>query len=488
MIQLVRSCGTGPRSVRPLFSSLIALFLLLPVPLQATAGPAAGAPGTGEGAAVAVVWSVQNGNILRNGQVVPIFGINWFGMETRDHAPHGLWTGRSVDSFLDQVVGFGFTALRLPVSPETINPGFRVSSWAKKYAADGRGMLEYMLAAAQRKGLHVLLDFHTFKPGSLPGAPYGRGYPVDYWIRDMRTLAQLSNTYPNVMGIDLCNEPHALTWTEWSSLAAQAAQAIGAINPNTLIFVEGVGGASPSGTYGTNWGGNLYEAGAIPGIPADRLVYSPHAYGHSVYVQPYFNDPTFPANMPAIWESHFGHLAGKGFTLAPGEFGGRYEGDDAIWQDAFVDYLITKAVGGFFYWCLNPNSGDTGGILQTDWLTPVQPKIALLQRLMNGTAGKRLAAGEAPSAFTLDGAYPNPFNPATTIRFGLPEASHVTLGVYDVLGREVARLVDGPLGPGYHDAPFDAGERSTGVYLYRLTARGESGSRFVRTGLATLLR
>ena len=65
-----------------------------------------------------------------------------------------------------------------------------------------------------------------------------------------------------------------------------------------------------------------------------------------------------------------------------GEFGGRYMGQDQIWQDAFVDYLIDNDAHSFFYWSLNPNSGDTGGLLQDDWRTVNQAKLALLQRLM----------------------------------------------------------------------------------------------------------
>jgi Spy/CpxP family protein refolding chaperone len=65
--------------------------------------------------------------------------------------------------------------------------------------------------------------------------------------------------------------------------------------------------------------------------------------------------------------------------------------------------------------------------------------------------------------------YPNPFNPSTEIRFTLPEASHVSLVVYDVQGREISTLVDEHLGAGEHAAPFNAVNLPTGTYLYRLT-------------------
>ncbi len=72
--------------------------------------------------------------------------------------------------------------------------------------------------------------------------------------------------------------------------------------------------------------------------------------------------------------------------------------------------------------------------------------------------------------YVLEGNYPNPFNPSTEIRFALPEAQHVRLVVYDVTGREIARLVDALLPAGTHRVSFDATHLPSGVYLYRLTA------------------
>lgn len=74
-----------------------------------------------------------------------------------------------------------------------------------------------------------------------------------------------------------------------------------------------------------------------------------------------------------------------------------------------------------------------------------------------------------PQGFTLGQSYPNPFNPQTTIPFALPKAAEVTLTVFDLLGREVEVLVNGQLPAGTYTATFEAGDLSSGTYIYRLT-------------------
>jgi hypothetical protein len=85
-----------------------------------------------------------------------------------------------------------------------------------------------------------------------------------------------------------------------------------------------------------------------------------------------------------------------------------------------------------------------------------------------------------PDVFVLDQNYPNPFNPSTTISFTLPEDASVRLTVYDMLGREVAELVDAPLSSGTHHAVWQGRNSqfdlvASGMYLYRIIARSVSG-------------
>ena len=101
--------------------------------------------------------------------------------------------------------------------------------------------------------------------------------------------------------------------------------------------------------------------------------------------------------------------------------------------------------------------------------------------------------GDTPVQFVLSQNYPNPFNPITTIDYQIGHSTYVTLRVYDILGREVATLVDGVQGPGHKSMQFPTNARSTsgedesnlvgGTYFYRLQA-GE----FVQTKKLLLLR
>jgi Secretion system C-terminal sorting domain len=79
-------------------------------------------------------------------------------------------------------------------------------------------------------------------------------------------------------------------------------------------------------------------------------------------------------------------------------------------------------------------------------------------------------SNEIPSQFTLEQNYPNPFNPLTTIKFQVPNSSFVNLKVYDVLGNEVATLVNEEKATGSYEVNFDAKGLSSGIYFYRINA------------------
>jgi hypothetical protein len=79
-------------------------------------------------------------------------------------------------------------------------------------------------------------------------------------------------------------------------------------------------------------------------------------------------------------------------------------------------------------------------------------------------------AAALPKAYALQEAYPDPFNPVATIEYALPKASFVTLRVYNIIGQEVATLVNGMESAGYKSAKFDGSRLSSGIYFYRIAA------------------
>jgi hypothetical protein len=120
--------------------------------------------------------------------------------------------------------------------------------------------------------------------------------------------------------------------------------------------------------------------------------------------------------------------------------------------------------------------------------------------LMNGMAWRTSLAFTdvapvdrgVPTGYELANAFPNPFNPSTTIRFALPFASTVKLEVFNLLGQRVATLVDGGMAAGYHEVQWNAltGQRmvASGVYFYRLDATASTGVRFIDTKKIVLVK
>jgi acetyl esterase/lipase len=108
--------------------------------------------------------------------------------------------------------------------------------------------------------------------------------------------------------------------------------------------------------------------------------------------------------------------------------------------------------------------------------------LAFLNSILSPLSVKEYADG-VPAAFALEQNYPNPFNPATVISYHLPFTIHHSLKIYDLLGREVAVLVDGEKPAGTHSATWDAAGLPSGMYFYRLTT-----NKFVETKRLLLVR
>ena len=81
--------------------------------------------------------------------------------------------------------------------------------------------------------------------------------------------------------------------------------------------------------------------------------------------------------MPSIWNTHYGYIRNDNdAAIVIGEWGGYMTGSDLEWMNRYSEYLVDKSIGDNFFWCLNSDSGDTGGLLD-NWTEPDQPRLNL---------------------------------------------------------------------------------------------------------------
>ena len=127
-------------------------------------------------------------------------------------------------------------------------------------------------------------------------------------------------------------------------------------------------------------------------------------------------------------------------------------------------------------WMYLAEAEDYGVIVLTNFSPadsrPVAAALLAMADTMLVDVNDQSGGPEAPTSFVLEQNYPNPFNPTTVVSFQLSAASAVRLAVYDLLGREVAVLVNERKEPGTYTVRFDATRFASGVYVYRLTAGG----------------
>jgi endoglucanase len=297
-------------------------------------------------------------------------------------------------SFLDQIQSLGFNSIRVPFCSQMLDAGSTPNGIDFGQNPDLQGLtalqiLDKLVDGATARGLRIVLDRHRPDSGAQSELWYTAQYSEQRWLSDWTMLAQRYASNPTVIGFDLHNEPHgSATWgdgnmaTDWRLAAQRAGNAILAVNPHLLIIVEGVQTAGGTSYW---WGGNLKGAASAPVTlsVSNQLVYSIHDYPASVSAQSWFSDPTYPTNMPGVWDSYWGFLVTQ--NVAPvwiGEFGTLDQtASDQQWLSSMVSYLGGKSLG-FAFWCLNPDSGDTGGLLADDWTTVNQNKLSALAPLL----------------------------------------------------------------------------------------------------------
>jgi endoglucanase len=333
-------------------------------------------------------------------QPVHFRGVSWFGLETTDYAPHGLWA-RPMSVLLDQIRSLGFNTLRIPWSSELLDPGsvpkgFDPSTYNPDLAGlTGPEIMDKLVAGAAARGLYVILDHHRASAGSAGRLWKDDAYDDARFIEDWKNMAARYLGVPAVVACDLHTDlRNPATWgdgnpdTDWRAAAERAGNAVLGVNPRLLVIVEGVEQAG-GGTY---WrGGNLHGARTQPVelVYSHKVVYGTQDFPESVGDQPpggvpWLTDPKFPANLPDVWNANWGYLVTSNTApVVVAAFGTELMSDkDKQWLAAFTGYLGTHDIG-FVYWALNPNSTYTGGVLTPDWLGPRADLMAALAPILS---------------------------------------------------------------------------------------------------------
>jgi endoglucanase len=357
---------------------------------------------------------------------------------------------------LNEIKADGYNTIRLPYSNAMIenpivpqNLSFSNSSGQPiNTALKGKNAFQDMVIIvdyATKIGLKVILDQHRSNAGnsaSSNGLWYNSTYTTQNWINDWVLLAKTFDGNTGVIGADLHNEPHTpagdtysqgamwnnpLTDTSvnnWPYAAEQAGNAILAVNPHWLIFVEGIGenpttsasqiptGENASSNMNTTWwGGDLELAGQYPVVLStpNQLVYSAHDYGPSLYQQTWFNSSTTSASLDAVWNLEWGYLYAK--DIAPiwvGEFGtdntstdiqSTTAGSQGQWFSSLVSYIGSNPGMNWTYWAANGE--DSYALLNSNYngIASTQ-KQALLQTIQFPLPGAASSPGIGDSVTT----------------------------------------------------------------------------------------
>ena len=370
-------------------------------------------------------------NTTDQGGTLPSYGgirlasVNWFGAEGTNNTPHGTWL-RPYRDILDQIKEVGFNCIRLPFSGTTVGatpPGTAIDfdlnpEFSGKSALD---IFDLIIDYCQEIGLYVVLDHHRRSAGDgADGAPTDASYTQAMWQATWVAMANRFKSKVNVVGADIHNEPHYLSWAEWAPLCETIGNAIHAVAPDWIIFVEGVGHEGDDHYW---WAGHLKGVSTRPVVLTrpNRVAYSPHEYGQSVGSQQwlaYDSQPApanWPLNLTAIWDAYWGFIHYD--NIAPvwiGEMGGHFGLDantgavnkphrvpETEWMTRLVRYLNfdrnldgTVSAGeapvpankkgiSFAWWGWQPMSADTGGLVREDFTTLQAPKINLIQPLLD---------------------------------------------------------------------------------------------------------
>ena len=371
-------------------------------------------------------WLYTDGSKIldKDGNEVWLTGINWFGYNTGTNTFDGLWAS-DLNQSIQEIANHGFNVIRVPMSAQLINqwshgeyPDANFNQATNDYLVgmDSLQIFDYVIGQCRANGLKLIIDIHSAETNA-------SGHVVNLWYTDSvsvedyySALSWMADRYKNddtIIAYDLKNEPHgkpyegngAAKWdaskdkNNWKYTAEQAAAKVFEKNPNVLVLVEGIeiyptdikkngdfSSTDEKDYYFNWWGGNLRGVKDNPvdlGKYQNKLVYSPHDYGPTVYAQPWFEgDYDFNSLMDDCWHDNWFYI--KEDNIAPlliGEWGGFMTEPNITWM-TYMRQLIKENRLNHTFWCFNANSGDTGGMVLDDFTTWDEEKYEFVKEVL----------------------------------------------------------------------------------------------------------
>jgi len=307
-------------------------------------------------------------------------GLNWFGFETNCRVVHGLWA-TPIDEFFEFMANEKYNALRIPLSYELMNSLDEPANpdclgqnpWMVNMPV--RDLLHMMLDKARVHQMVILFDFHTINSIITEGPSTDVVSILDVrnaWYNILREY----HSYSNLLGIDIKNEPHGISWKEWGQYAVGFIRQVQHDFPDFqgLFFVEGIQDLNDQSVWGGSFSNMPEDVRDMLGnVYSPRVVFSPHVYGVSIRgTSAVYDDDNLFHTWFGFIQDEQNNIQGG---IVIGEVGGFYILDDYEWHEKLLRYLQSNNITNAFYWCLNPDSIDTQGVLQQDWKTPNQGKL-----------------------------------------------------------------------------------------------------------------
>jgi len=252
-------------------------------------------------------------------------------------------------------------------------------------------------------------------------------------------------------------------------------------NDITYYYRDGVGG---NDTFGDSVGTRVFPlAGTLFGDPLIALFGSLNPPADSIVHNPLtILDPGDGSELN--WQDGFDVVNGAGVTV---DMNVRTKGIGEVRYPPDVQLLPTLAhreltAGNKIVFCafdpLSLNTNDDSTAANFNWMGFANASPTYQALVWFGVAlGVEKEDNVIPEAYSLSQNYPNPFNPSTSIKFSIPEATDVVLKVYDILGSEVAVLVNDRIEAGNYTVDFDASRFASGMYIYSIKAGEYSSSK-----------